>query len=113
MNKVSFEEMGSRLVTFFAEEGVQDGQVVKVVSNGTVAPCEEGDMFCGVAGESRNGTVGVQVDGFVKVAATLPLSVGWVSLVADGSGGVKTGEDGVAALVVDVDETNGTAVICL
>ena len=113
MNKVSFEQVGSLMVTFFAEEGVKDGQVVKVSANGTVAPCAQGDSFCGVAGVCRNGAVGVQVDGFVKVAATLPLSLGRVALVADGKGGVMAGEGGVWSLVVDVDTVAKTAVICL
>ena len=113
MNKVSFEQAGSLMVTFFAEDGVQDGHVVKVSANGTVAPCAQGDSFCGVAGAVRNGAVGVQVDGFVKVAATLPLELGKVGLVADGKGGVMAGEDGVCALVVDVDTVANTAVICL
>lgn len=113
MSKISFEDIGSLLVTFYADEGVQDGQVVKVVSNGTVAPCQKGDLFCGVAGAPRNGVVGVQVDGFVKVAATLPLSVGKVSLAADGNGGVMAAEGGISALVADVDPVSNTAVICL
>ena len=112
MSKISFEDIGSLMATFHADDGVQDGQVVKMTGNGTVGPCDEGDIFCGVAGMPRNGAVGVQVGGFVKVAATLPLSVGKVGLVADGKGGVKAG-DGSAVLVADVDTAEKTAVICL
>ena len=112
MSKISFEDIGGLRVTFRADEGVQDGQVVKMTGNGTVGPCGEGDVFCGVAGMPRNGAVGVQVGGFVKVAASLPLSVGKVGLVADGKGGVMAG-DGIAALVADVDTVEKTAVICL
>lgn len=137
MDKVSFEELGSLLVTFHAEQGVQEGTVVKVIKNGTVAPCEEGELFCGVAAVCGNGTVGVQVQGFVQVPVTLPMSLGRVQLAADGQGGVKmlgaaqaetadtdteqsgaaaagqTAGAGVAALVVDVDTAGKTAVICL
>lgn len=112
MSKISFEDIGSLMATFYANEGVQDGQVVKMTGNGTVGPCAAGDVFCGVAGMPRNGVVGVQVGGFVKVAVTLPLSVGMVGLVADGKGGVKAG-DGITALVADVDTVAKTAVICL
>ena len=112
MSKISFEDIGSLMATFHANEGVQDGQVVKMVGNGMVGPCDEGDAFCGVAGMPRNGAVGVQVKGFMKVSATLPLSVGMVGLVADGNGGIKAG-DGITALVADVDTVAKTAVICL
>ena len=112
MSKISFEDIGNVMATFYAQEGVQDGQVVKLTGNGTVGTCQAGDTFCGVAGAPRGGAVGVQVGGFVKVAATLPLSVGKVGLVADGKGGVKAG-DGSTVLVVDVDTVEKTAVICL
>ena len=112
MNQISFEDIGNLMVTFCAEEGVQSGQMVKMTGNGTVGPCGEGDTFCGVAGMPRSGAVGVQVGGFVKVAATMPLSVGKIGLVADGKGGVKVG-DGTAVLVVDVDTVEKTAAICL
>ena len=113
MSKISFEDIGSLMATFYADEGAGDSQVVKMTGNGTVGPCNAGDAFCGVAGTPRNGAVGVQVGGFVKVSATLPLSVGKVGLVADGKGGVMAGEDGITALVVDVDTVANTAVICL
>ena len=113
MSKISFEDIGGLMATFYAQEGVENGQVVKVTGNGTVGPCAAGDAFCGVAGMPRNGAVGVQVGGFMKVAAAQTLSVGKVSLVADGKGGVKAGENGVNALVVDVDTVGKTAVIYL
>lgn len=113
MSKISFEDIGNVMATFYAQEGVQGGQVVKLTGNGTVGTCQAGDAFCGVAGAPRGGAVGVQVSGFVKVAATLPLSVGKNSLVADGKGGVKAGENGTEVLVVDVDTAENTAVICL
>ena len=113
MSKISFEDIGNLMTTFYAQEGVQDGQVVKLTDNATVGPCQEGDVICGVAGVPRNGAVGVQVGGFVKVAATLPLNVGKVRLTADGKGGIKADENGAAVLVVDVDAVEKTAVVCL
>ena len=116
MNKVSFEEAGALLVTFYAEEGVKQGQVVKVSRNGTVAPCEDGEMFCGLAGSCGGGTAGVQVQGFAQVGYSGTLSLGRVELVANGEGGVRAAagsEKGVPALVVDVDSGLETAVIGL
>lgn len=113
MSKISFEDIGSLIVTFDAQEGVQAGQVVKVTGNGTVGPCQQGDAFCGVAGSVKNGAAAVQVAGFVEVAATLPLQLGNVKLAANGTGGVKEAQDGVSAIVVEVDEVGSKAVICL
>lgn len=113
MSKISFEDIGSLIVTFGAQGGVQAGQVVKVTGNGTVGPCQQGDAFCGVAGSVKNGAAAVQVAGFMEVAATLPLKLGNVKLAANGAGGVKETEDGVSAIVVEVDEVGSTAVICL
>lgn len=55
MSKFSFEEMGAVTVSFAADTGVKGGQVVKVTEDGTVGPCADGDAFCGVALEARNG----------------------------------------------------------
>ena len=113
MSNMMFEDAGGLLVSFRTDRDVRAGQVVKVIGNGTVAPCQAGDLFCGVVGRSRGDRVGVQVNGFAEVAVTLPLKLGRTELVADGNGGVMAGEKGVAALVVDVDTVAGTAMICL
>ena len=120
MSKFSFEEMGAVTVSFAADTGMKGGQVVKVTA--------DGDAFCGVALEPRNGAAAVQVKGFTKVSRTGQLNLGWVELVADGQGGVKAAEApsvtvesgavtlpspaGVRALVVSTAE-DGTAVLCL
>ena len=99
-----------------------------MTEDGTVGPCADGDAFCGVALEPRNGAAAVQVKGFTKVSRTGQLNLGWVELVADGQGGVKAAEApsvtvesgavtlpspaGVRALVVSTAE-DGTAVLCL
>lgn len=113
MNKVSFEDIGAVTATFLQGEGVVAGQVVKVTKNGEVGPCGDGDAFCGVALAGRKGFCGVQVKGFLTVPITSPVTLGHVALAADGKGGVKTAEGGVAALVVSVDEGGKSAVICL
>ena len=66
MSKFSFEEMGAVTVSFAADTGMKGGQVVKVTEDGTVGPCADGDAFCGVALEPRNGAAAVQVKGFYK-----------------------------------------------
>jgi len=116
MNKVSFEEAGALLVTFYADEGVKQGQVVKVSRNGTVAPCGDGEPFCGLAGSCGGGTAGVQVQGFAQAAYSGEMSLGRMELVANGEGGVRAAaenEKGIPALVVDADPAGKTIMICL
>jgi hypothetical protein len=109
---VSFEEIGRLAVTFAAGETLAAGQVCKVSGNGAVDACAEGEDFCGIAEGVRNGVAAVQVAGFATVAVSGSVGVGYVSLCADGQGGVKAGS-GREYLVVSVDENAGTAVIML
>ena len=109
-NKVSFEGIGEVAATFYAGEGVKAGQVVKVSGDSTVGPCATGEDFCGVAGQVRDGCVGVQVEGFAQVSCSdSTVTVGRVALVSDGNGGVKKGE-GREYLVV-TDDGAGTITI--
>jgi len=108
---VSFEEIG-RLAVTFAQSGCEGGQVCKVSANGTVAPCAAGDKFCGVVEGVRGNAAAVQVAGFAQVKITGSVGVGYVSLCADGAGGVKAGT-GREYLVVSVDANAKTAVIKL
>ena len=109
---VSFNGIGQWCATFLADS-VTEGAVVKISDKGTVAPCSDGDAFCGVAGDvAEDGFVAVQVKGFVTVPCTdSTIAAGYMSLVADGNGGVKAGGDGNKILVMNVED--GTAVICL
>lgn len=108
---VSFEEIG-RLAVTFGHEGCEGGQVCKVSANGSVAPCAAGERFCGVVEGVRGSHAAVQVAGFVTVAVTGSLNVGYVNLCADGQGGVQEGQ-GREYLVVSVDGNACTAVIKL
>lgn len=115
MSKFSFEDIGAVMVTFAAGDDVKGGQAVKLSGNAAVAACADGDMFCGVALEPREGGAAVQVKGFVTVPCSGGLTVGWAALAADGQGGVRpaaAAETGVTALVVSVSG-DGTAVLCL
>ena len=114
MSKISFDGIGQELVTFEAASGVTAGHVVKMADNGKVSKCSEGDDFCGVALNVRNGYAGVQLRGFVTLKCAGSETVGYNSLVADGSGGVKKATSGgVNVLVVSVDATAKTCVVFL
>ena len=114
MSKISFDGIGQELVTFEAASGVTAGHVVKLTDNGKVAKCDAGDAFCGAALNVRGGYAGVQLRGFVTLNCAGDETVGYVSLVADGSGGVKkASRGGVSTLVVSVDSTAKTCVVFL
>lgn len=115
-NKVSFEGVGQTAATFFAADGVKAGAVVKLSGDAKVAPCAAGERFCGVATTgAEGGCAGVQVSGFAVVAcADTTVTAGYVSLTADGSGGVKKAADadaGAEHLVVSV--SGGSATILM
>ena len=90
------------------------GQVVKVSTAATVAPCENGDSFCGVAMCVKDDACAVQVAGFVTVpySSTEP-TPGYAKLSADGTGGVKSDESGREYLVVSVDTAAKSVTILL
>ena len=108
---VSFEDIGRISVTF-GQEGCEGGLVFKIGGNGLVVPCADGEKFCGIVEHVRGNHAAVQVAGFAEVSITGAVSVGYVNLCADGTGGVKAGT-GKEYLVVSVNENAKTAVIKL
>lgn len=112
--KVSYEGIGLLCATFACEE-LEDGALVKLSANGTVAACAADEVFCGVvAARSRDGKAcSVQLGGFVTLACTGAPTLGYCALAADGTGGVKVSEGGRACLVVARDETAGTVTVML
>lgn len=104
---VCFEDIGHLSATFAVDSGSK-GTPVKLSANGTVSPCGAGDVFCGVLESRRAGYGAVQLHGFVTLAYTGTAPVlGYNTLVADGSGGVKSSAEGRSYLVVHVDTTAG------
>lgn len=111
---VSYQGIGQVCATFLTMNAVE-GQVVKMISKKMVAKCSDGNDICGVALHKRGTQCTVQVAGFVTVpySGTAP-SVGWATLCANGTGGVKTAtEGGHTFLVVDVNTTDLTVTIKL
>lgn len=108
---VSFEEIGHISATF-ATDSARVGVLCKMTANGKVAPCEDGNAFCGKVESVRKGFAGVQLHGFAEVSytGTAP-AVGYQILVADVNGGVKTHTSGKSYLVVSVDQSAKTAII--
>ena len=94
----------------FGQKGCESGQVCKVSEGGTVAPCGAGEKFCGIVEGVRGGFAAGQVAGFATVAVSGSVGVGYVSLCADGQGGVKAGQ-GREYLVVSVNADTATIML--
>ena len=110
--KVSFEGIGECVATFYnsASAAAKTGQPVKLGGNGTVAACAAGDSFLGVAVAADEDFAAVQLQGFVTLpyTGTAP-TAGYVTLGADGSGGVKTvSTGGRGCWVIQVDTAAST-----
>lgn len=115
--KVSFEGIGEVAATFYADGTVKAGQTVACGGDSTVKLCAAGNRFCGVAiGNSRGGCVGVQTGGFAQVkCADATVTVGYMTLTGDGSGGVKKAgaDDAGQEYWVAADDGAGTITIKL
>jgi len=106
-SKVSFEGIGEVTATFYAGDGVTAGQVVKLGGEARVEPCGAGERFCGLCAGVKDGCAAVQVGGFAELACEdETVGAGYVTLTADGKGGVKkagSGDKGREYLVAGVD----------
>lgn len=105
---VSFNGFNKKILTFKTETEIEDGVPVKLSEYEKVAPCSDGDAFCGFAENAEDGYVSVQLTGAVTASysGTAP-TVGYAKLVSNG-GGVKTSTSGREYLVLAVDETAAT-----
>ena len=107
---ICFDAIGEKYVTFLAGEGAEKGKACKVSANDTVDVCDDGDVFCGVISECRDGCAAVIMGGYAELpySGTAP-EVGYALLAANGAGGVKAvTSGGKSCLVVHVDETAQT-----
>ncbi len=108
---VSFEEIGRISATFTADTATVGG-VCALVDNGKIGAATDGGSFIGVVESFRAGAAGVQLHGFAEVVYTGSApALGFVTLAANGSGGVKTAASGRSCLVIAVDTAAKTAVI--
>lgn len=106
--KVSFDGLGEKMFTFEAQEGMQDGMMVKLAAAGTAAPCSAaGDVPLGVARQARGGICGVQTEGYMKLPCTSAMTAGFGLLSSDKDGKLVKGESGRPGFVVDADSAAG------
>lgn len=109
MKTFSFEEIGNLTVTFEADSSLREGEVVKIVGKKAFS-CMDGERFDGVASKPVDGMVSVQMRGFATVSYENSVSSG-AGLVADGMGGIKTGDGANSVVLVDTDSQSKTALI--
>lgn len=113
--KISMNGFGENMVTFACDDTTVYGSLVKMSDNGTVAPCVDGDDFCGVANSVRNGFTAVQLSGYREIpyTGTAP-KVGYQTLAASGAQSVSTvSTGGRSYLVINVDSNAKTIGIML
>ncbi|MBQ8943745.1 MAG: hypothetical protein IJ050_04510 [Clostridia bacterium] len=110
----SFEGFNEGVLTFSCEDEIICPAPVKMSANAGVAACGQGEKFCGVALNCKNGDAGVCLTG----AVTLPYSgtapaAGYAKLAANGEGGVSASTGGREYLVLDTDTAAGTVTFIL
>ncbi len=104
---ISFNAVGHDYLTFACPDTATEGYPCKIASNETVSDADSGDNFFGIISAMRDGSARVLFRGYHEIVytGTAP-TVGYGILVADGTGGVKTGTTGKSYWIVNVDSTN-------
>ena len=108
---VAFNGIDNQVVTFQAGTAAA-GNPVTMEANDTVKTAPGGTAPVGILLNKRSGHGAVQIKGFVQVnySGSAP-ALGWNSLVADGSGGLRlaaSGESGRSCLVVNLNTADKT-----
>ncbi|MBR5438564.1 MAG: hypothetical protein IKV21_06565 [Clostridia bacterium] len=101
-------------VTLLGLGTVSKDYTVAITDSFKVKNGANGSNFFGVCTHFANGMASVTIKGYtvVKFTGTAP-SVGFVKLVCDGKGGVKTDDSGREILVVAVDTAEGVCGVIL
>lgn len=112
--EISFEGIGQVAATFMAADGVLPGMAVALTADSTVGAGKGGDGLCGVVLTAKNGMASVQVGGMVQVgySGSAP-AIGLNTIAVDGTGKIKTADDGMNCMIVSVNTADSTAVIKL
>ena len=116
--KVSFLGLGEVTATFGheEEEKVTAGKLVKLSSQGIVAPCVDKDSFIGVCTGEDGDCVAIQLRGYADIPMADtggPTAVGFQKLSSDANGKIKADTAGREYLVLALDNTNKTVGILL
>lgn len=84
------------------------GKPVTVKSSDGVSVCEEGDSIFGVISDQNRNYITVQLDGYIELPCSEQSSMlGFKSISADGTGGVKADENGTPVWIIRHDAESG------
>lgn len=101
---ISFTGYRENVLTFECTSAVAAGDLVKMSASGKVTKVSANDDFIGKCVSVSGGYAAVQLDGYMEVAKSGTVNVGYNKLVA-ASSGVKTAESGIDRLVIYSDDT--------
>ncbi len=110
---ISFKGFNEQILTFKTQGEIEKGSLVKMAESATVAPCESGDDFIGIAVHVHGGIAAVQVGGYASLSysGSAP-ALGSCAISAADSAHIKAGGNKTVT-VIELDETNSTAGILL
>lgn len=100
---VSFKGFNENAATFKTTEDIPTGKAVKISASDTVAPCADGENFCGFAVDGGGGYACVQLCGTVKTGYTGTAPALGFDRLAASADGVKTADNGREYLIFSVD----------
>ena len=102
---INFSGYNENVVTFETDTNdVVMGTPVKVAGSGVVFKCSDGDSFCGVAVNVRNGYSAVQLSGYIEMPTDDTFEVGYQNMCAGSDNKVKSSSTGREYLVVYVSD---------
>ena len=102
---IKFSGFNENVLTFEYTGTLAAGDLVKMSASAKVTKATANGDFIGVCVNTRGPYAAVQVAGYVEVAKSGTVNVGYNKLVA-ATGAVKTAESGIDRLVIYVDDTN-------
>nr|DAU20912.1 MAG TPA: hypothetical protein [Caudoviricetes sp.] len=109
---VNFNGYGENVATFIADSSVtKAGVPVKISADGTVSKCSANDAFCGICVGVRDGYASVQLSGYVTVATSAKLTLGYQTLAAAASDKVAANANGRSLLVVNSTATEAGIIL--
>ena len=79
---VDFKGYGENVATFIATDTVNEGNLVKIVNNFTVAPCTANDEIAGICVGVSDGYAAVQLSGYVEIECNKRITLGYSSVAA-------------------------------
>ena len=107
MNKPAFDGFETKEVTLITNKNVAAGKAVGITTNKRASIPSADELFCGICTAVKGVYASVALKGHATVAYTGTEPVlGYNKLAADGSGNVKVSENGIFAIVTDIDTVN-------